>query len=697
MSGRPVEAMIASGAGPPPGQRLHRTSILAAALAAGLTALACQPKVRRPPGDEAPYPALDLAAIDRAAEPCHDFYQYACGRWVAETPVPADRTVLVRGEGEVEERNARLLRRILDEARAGRVDAQDRFGRKAGDFYGACMEEADVDARGLAELQAEWARIDAIESRAALADELSRLTAMGIAVPYTVRADVDPADPRRAVLAFDGGGLGLPSAAQYLADEPESADLRDRYRAHVERELALAGVPPAEVEAVTRRALELERALAAARPAAGEPETRATRERLLLLAPGYPWERVLRAMGAGARTRVFLAEPTFAAAVGRLALDAPLDVWKAYLRWRLTETLAGERALPAPLVEERLRFQSLLRPVSAEPRPRWKHCVDSTARTFAPALGRAFGRRHLGAGRERAAEIAAAVAGGLGEAIDGAPWSDRPTAARASEKLAKLEVLAGFPDAVPDYDKLRVSKGSYLRNVLSARRFAVAREVARAERPVDRAEWLVSPLAAAPSYAPERNALCLPAGALQPPGWIREAPDAAMFGAFGTQIGRALARAVGDAGRRRGPEGEAADWWSAEAARRFEARATCVAEQYDAFRAEPGDGTGGDPRALATNLADLAGLRAGYEAMRGARNGEEGPRVSGFTPDQQFFLAYAQSLCTTALAEVDPDGGVPASYRVNGPLSNFPEFAKAFRCGAGSSMARPAAVRCDVW
>jgi endothelin-converting enzyme/putative endopeptidase len=323
--------------------------------------------------------------------------------------------------------------------------------------------------------------------------------------------------------------------------------------------------------------------------------------------------------------------------------------------------------------------------------------VDATARTFAPALGRAFGRRHLGASRARAEGIAAAVAGGLGDAIEGAPWSDRPTAARASGKLEKLEVLVGFPDAVPDYDKLRVNKRSYLRNVLSARRFAVSQEVARAERPVDRAEWLVSPLAAAPSYAPERNALCLPAGALQPPGWIREAPDAVTFGGFGTQIGRALAGAVEDAGRRHGPEGEAADWWSAEAAGRFEARAACVAEQYDAFRAEAGDGTGGGPRAVATNLADLAGLRAGYEAMRAARDGGDGPRLSGFTPDQQFFLAYAQSLCTTALAEVDPDGGVPARFRVNGPLSNFPEFAKAYRCGAGSSMARPAAVRCDVW
>jgi len=674
---------------------LHRTFIV---VSAAVALAACQPRVRRPPGDEAPYPALDLAAIDRSAEPCEDFYQYACGRWIAETAVPADRTAFARAAGEVEERNARLLRRVLEDARAGKVDPQDRFGRKAGDFYAACMEEADVDARGRAELQAEWARLEAIGDRGALADELSRLTAMGVAVPYTVRAMVDPEDARRAVLALDAGGLGLPRPELYLAGAPDAAELRERYAGHVKKELALAGVPPAEVDALAAAAVALERALAEARPARGEPGVRVERARLQTLAPGFPWERFLRTLGSGGRARIYLSEPTFAAGLGRVFLEAPLDRWKAYLRWRLAETLADERALPAPMVEERHRFLGLVSPTAAEPRPRWKHCVDATGRTFGVALGMSFGRRHLGpGGRERAERIAAAVGGGLGAALDGAPWADRATRERAARKLERLERLVGYPDAAgQEHERLRVSRTSWLRNVLSARRFAVSREVARAERPVDRAEWLVSPLAPAPGYAPDRNALHVPAGALQPPGWIRDAPDPVTYGSLGVELGRALAGAIGGEGRRRGPDGEVADWWSAEAARRFEARAACVDEQYAAFQAE----TGGPPAAdstRASNLADVAGLRAAYAAMKAARvAGQESSKHLGFGPDQQFFLAYAQSLCTVSVVEAGA-AEVPARFRVNGPLSNLPEFAKAFRCEAGSWMARPAGARCEVW
>ncbi len=698
MSPRPAAAMIdrpAGRPGPPRGSKpLHRPFIVVAAVALA----ACQPRVRRPPGDEAPYPPIDLAAVDRAAEPCEDFYQYACGRWIAETAVPADRTSFVRAASEVEERDARLLRRILDDARAGKVDPQDRYGRKAGDFYAACMEEADVDARGRAELQAEWARLDAIGDRGGLADELARLAAMGVAVPYTVRALVDPEDPRRAVLALEADGLGLPRPALYLADGPDGAALRERYAGHVKKELALAGVPPAEIDALAAGAVALEHALAAARRPRGEAPVRVERAGLQTLAPGFPWERLLRTLGGGGRARILVPEPGFAAGLGRVFLEAPLDRWKAYLRWRLAETLADERALPAPMVEERLRFLGLLAPSPAEPRARWKHCVDVTGRTFGVVLGRSFGRRHLGpGGRERAERIAAAVSGGLGAALDGAPWADRATRERAARKLERVERLVGYPDAAgQDHEKLRVTRTSWLRNVLSARRFAVAREVARAERPVDRAEWLVSPLAPAPGYAADRNALHVPAGALQPPGWIRDAPDPVTYGSLGVDVGRALVGAIDGEGRRHGPEGEVAAWWSAEAARRYDEGAACVDEQYAAFRAETG-GPPPDGDVRASNLADLAAVRAAYEAMEAARvAGQETSKHLGFGPDQQFFLAYAQSLCTVSVVEAGA-GEVPARFRVNGPLSNLPEFAKAFRCEAGSRMARPAATRCGVW
>jgi putative endopeptidase len=681
--------------------RVHRPSALALVAAAVLVA-ACHQRVRRPAGDELPYPPLDEAAMDRAASPCQDFYQYACGRWVAETPVPADRTSWVRGQGELEERDARLLRRILEDARDGKVDAQDRFGRRVGDFYAACMEEADVEARATAELQAEWARLDAVSDREDLAQSLARLEAMGIAVPFMLRAVPDPSDPRRALLALEADGTGLPGPAHYRAEEPW-ATARNAYAAHLGAELRLAGLPAVRVEGAVQGALDLERALAEARaPAPGDAPRRVDRAGLERLAPAYPWSALLEAIGAGRRVGLAAADPGFVAAVGRLFEEAPLEAWRDYLRWRLTDAMTAARATTAAMVAERFRFQGTLGPAPAELRPRWKHCVQETGRVFAFAAGTAFGRRHLGlTGRERAAALVSEVEAGMRSAIEGAPWMDAATRARAAHKLERLQVQVGYPDAAPDYDRLRAGRTSYFRNVLSAGRFAVATEVGRAERPVDRAEWVVGPFAAAPAYLADRNTLCVPAGALQPPLFDRDAPDAVQLGAMGVRIGQRLAEVFQGPGRERGAEGERSPWWTAEAGRGFAAAATCLSDQYQAYRTAPGapptEGAAGPDPALA--LSDLAGLRAVLEALRDAQEvaGAPPPRLLGMGAEQQLFLAWAQTLCTARPAPGVAGDDLPARFRVNGPLSNLSEFAKAFRCGEGTPMARPPEARCRAW
>ena len=691
---------------------MRRLLLLAAVT---LVASACHQRTRRTAGDEIPYPALDEAALDRNALPCQDFYQFACGRWASEVPAPPDRKGWTRGTGEVEERNARLMRRILEEAGAGKVEAQERFGRKAGDFYAACMDEAGVEASGLAELQAEWARLDAISDRMELADELSRLEAMGLGVPFGVSTRPDPASAAHDLLLLAAGAEGVAprdedggtAEARALQGSPDAGQGgTDPFLEHVRAMLRLGGFPPAQVEEEAAAAVGLQRAIAGAptTPPVGpgtEPR-RLDRAGLQRLAPQFPWGRLLRALGAE-RLNAFGADEPFVGRVGQAFEQAPVADWKAYLRFRLAEAMAAERALPARLVQEWFRFLGApAPPLPAELRPRWKHCVDATVRTFPFAAGGAFARRHLGtSGRDRAGWLVSDLQRGMLVTVESAPWIDAATQSRAAGKLDRMVVQIGFPDADAgaDYRALRVSRDSYFRNVLSAGRFEVAREVARASRPVDRGEWLAGPFAPRPGYWPARNVLCVPAGALQPPVYNLEAPDPVVFGAMGTSIGRALAGALEGSGRLRGQDGTPGDWWTPAAARGFEARTACLVEQYGAYESAGAqlDGRG----TLPGNLADLAGLRAAYEAMRAERIAHPGPekKVLGFTADQQFFLGYAQTLCTAAEpgGEAANGGRPPARFRVNGPLSNLPEFARAFRCAEGSPLARPARARCDVW
>jgi putative endopeptidase len=679
-------------------------------LAAALV-VACHQRVRRTAGDEVPYPAIDEASLDRNTGPCQDFYQFACGGWAAEVPVPADRTQWIRGAGEVEERNARLLRRILEDAGAGKVGSQERFGRKAGDFYAACMDDADVEASGLAELQAEWARIDAVSDRQELGEELSRLESMGLRAPFGIRAEPDPAAAARDLLVIGRQGVGLApgdrSGGAQPSDDagPGAPDaIAGGRAAHVQAMLRLGGLPAERVETEGAAAASLEHALEGASPAGpARPPERLDRAALQRLAPGFPWSRFLRALGAERLEVVGVDDPAFAARVAEAFQQAPISEWKAYLLSRLEEAMAAERALPTPAVQEWFRFQGTLGPTPRELRPRWKHCVDVTARTLPFSAGAAFARKHLKAsGRERAGSLVSYVQKGMLAAVEAAPWIDGPTQSRAAAKLDRMVAQIGYPESGPDYYTLRVGRESYFRNLLSAGRFEVSQQVARASRPVDRGEWLVGPYAAAPEYWPARNALCIPAGALQPPLYNTEANDPVVYGSMGTAIGRCMAEALQGEGRERGPEGAALDWWTPATARAFEPRATCLADQFGAYEPAPGKRLDGR-RTLVSNLADLAGLRAAWEAMRAARiaNPASDKRVLGFTADQQFFIGFAQSLCASA-AESPADQGVPgavppARFRVNGPLSNMPEFAGAFRCGAGSPMVRPAAARCDIW
>ena len=656
--------------------------------------LACRVPPRAT-GDEAPVPALDAAAIDRSVSPCEDFYAFACGGWIASTPVPPDRLSLERGAGALEERNARDLRRILEDARGGkadaRADAREKLARKAGEFYGVCMDEAAVDARGLADLLAEWAAIDAVQDRGGLVEGLGHLETMGLSVPFAVGV-TSPAGPgARAELSLGVDGLGLPDRALYL--DPAAEPVRTLYAAHVQAMLQLAGVAASQAQAEAAAVLGLERGLAEPSGSldAGDPATAAVHldaAGLQRLAPGFPWTLFFGALGIARPAVLTVTAPALVSRAGDLFEQAPLETWKAYLRWRVTDAMAAARALPARMVEERFRFRGAAFGGPPAQRPRWKDCVAATERALGPALGELYVRRVVRAERrERAAHLAIELQRALDAELRRLPWMDDATRGRARERLSHLTIRTGGPEPGREEGALRVGRDSYFRNVLSAGRLEVRRRLEEVGRTPAEREWPTSAASVRVVYDPAQNALFLPGGVLQPP-FFEDGSEELRHGAGGTLLGGALVAAL-EAGA---GQGGAPGWWTGPTAAQFQGVTACLARESGAVA------PGAEASAAALEeLADLGGVHLAWSALQYARAGTPAARkLHGLTPDQQFFVAFAQVRCT-ARREDDRTEGRPMRARVNGALSSAEEFAAAFGCKEGSAMVRPAGARCGAW
>lgn len=659
---------------------------------------------------EAPrLPPLEEAALDRDTAACQDFYQYACGGWLAKTEIPADKPAWSRGFFDLDERNSKDLRRIAEDAAAGRVDPRDRFAQKVGDFYASCMDEAGVEARGLADLKSEWARIDAVKDPTTLVAEIARLNAAGLEAPFAFTADQDAKDATQVIGILYQGGLSLPDRDYYLSDDEKNRTIRDRFGEAMRTMLGLAGVPAAEAAAQAKAVEDLERRLAEAhwaRVEMREPSriyNRVDRAGLERLAPSFDWGTWFAGLGHPAIAAVSTSTPRYVERVGQLVNEAPIDVWKTYLKWHLLSEMAAHRALPKAFVDANFTFTSGAFTGAKEQQPRWQKCVDETDAALGFALGQTYVRRHFGAeGKRRTSRMVVEIEKAMERDIAGLPWMDEATKARAREKLGKVFNKIGYPDEWRDYGPMNVSRASYFRNVLAAQRFEVNRQLTKIGKPLDRTEWLMSPPTVNAYYNPSMNEMVFPAGILQPPFFNPAAPDAVNYGAMGMVVGHELTHGFDDEGRQYDAFGNLREWWSPAVGQEFDRRAACVVEQYSGYEPLPGAKLNGK-LTLGENIADLGGLKLAFAAMQASREAKPGgEELLGFTPEQQFFLGYAQSWCFEArdeyarmLVTVDPHS--PAKFRVNGPLANLPEFARAFACKEGDAMVRPAAERCEVW
>ena len=652
------------------------------------------------PVNPAPPPGVDFTALDRSVSPCDDFYQFACGAWMKRTPIPDDRPSWGRAFSEILQRNEALLRDILEKDARGEADAADPYASKVGAYYATCMDEEKAETASLATLRLELASIDAIRDGKSLAREVAHLHRGGARAFFAFGSRQDYKDATQVIGGIDQGGLGLPDRDYYTKDDKKSVELRALYLDHVGKMLELAGTPADAARSQAARVVALEAGLALAsmdKVARRDPNKmyhRLERKGLAATAPHFVWDDYFSAVGAPDVQAINVTAPEFFKALDGVVGAPSLDDVHSYLRWRAIEGAAD--MLGKRFVDERFRFNQALTGAKVL-LPRWKRCVAMTDRALGEALGRSFVTTTVGdEGKKIAKEMIVAIERAFEENLSSLSWMDAAAKKASLYKLHKIVNKVAYPDRWREYDQLQVGRESLLANARAAATFESARDLRKLGRPVDRDEWRMSPPTVNAYYSSSLNEMVFPAGIMQLPFFSPEAPLPSNFGGLGMVMGHELTHGFDDSGRKFDGDGNLHEWWSPKVGKAFDERAACVARQYDGYLAVDDVHLNGK-LTLGENIADIGGLKLMLAALR-TRGG--GKPVNGFTDEQQAFLSFAQVWCTNFRPEAARTQALTnphstSQWRVNGPVSDTPDFAKAFACKAGAPMAP--VNHCTVW
>jgi len=647
-------------------------------------------------------PGFDPAAIDRTADPCVDFYQFACGAWMKANPVPPDQSRWGRFDA-LQDGNRDVLHKIL-EAAAVAKPGRTAIEQKIGDYYAACMNETEIDAKDGTPLKPELNRIASLEDKAGLTDTVVALFRNGTSPFFRFGSGPDAKNSSMMIADLDQGGLGLPDRDYYLKTDEKSVEIRKLYVAHVQKMLQLAGANAADSAKQAQAVMAFETELAKAsldRVARRDPEKvyhKMTLRELDALGSGIAWTRFFKDAGAPSLQALNVDVPDFIKGMNAAIASASLDDLKAYLTWNLVRD--SSNALSLPFEQESFNFYGKVLRGAKEMRPRWKRCVDLTDQQLPDALGRKFVETTLGAeGMRRTHEMVGEIEKSMAADLQSLDWMTPPTRQLAMEKLHGVLNKIGTNDKWRTYATVRISRDDFFGNTERAGRYEVERELSRIGKPVDKKEWGMSQPTVNAYYDPQQNNINFPAGILQPPFYDNKMDAPVNYGAIGSVVGHELTHGFDDSGRHFDGEGNLRDWWTAEDAKEFEKRAECFVKEYAAF--EPVDGLHLNGKlTLGENTADNGGVRLAFMALMKSIEGKPPAKIDGFTAEQRFFLGWGQIWCENQTPEVarlrvQVDPHSTARARVNGVLSNMPEFQNAFACTAGQPMLRQPA--CRVW
>ena len=684
----------------------NAASASAADAAKPATAAAATPEG---PLDQLPYtPSLDTAAMDRSADPCEDLYQYACGGWMAANPIPPDQarwSVYAKMANE----NQRYLWGILDKLSA--ADPQRSANQvRMGDYFAACMDESAADRQALAPLRPLLSRIDALKDRRELPALLAalHLATNNERVFFHFTSGQDMADSTRVIAFAYAGGLSLPDREYYFKADGKSRALRAQFIAHVARSFELLGDAPEAARAQAKQVMAMETALARASlsrvdkrdPYKGfHPMTAAG---LQALTPGFDWAAYQRGLGLDPQAAYNVTEPAYFKALSKELRQRDLAQLRNALRWQLVSSQAP--TLSGAVVSANFEFFGQTLQGVPQLKARWKRCVELVDAQLGEALGQEFVARNFSPDlKDKTLTMTKQIEDAMAARIQSLGWMSATTKQRAVEKLHAIVNKIGYPDRWRDYGALTVARDDFAGNVMRGNGFELKRQLAKIGKPLDRGEWGMTPQTVNAYYDAQMNDINFPAGVLQAPLFDPKLDDAPNYGNTGGTIGHELIHGFDDEGRQFDAKGNLRDWWTKKDGQAFEQRAACVAKQYAQYVVVD-DIRINSKLTLGEDLADLGGLVLAHAAWK-AQIADMSPKPAdrdGLTPEQRFFVGFAQWDCSHARPEyarvhalTDPHS--PGRYRINGVAVNMPEFEQAFRCKPGQKMVKPDAERCRVW
>jgi putative endopeptidase len=644
---------------------------------------------------------FDPGAIDHAVSPCVNFYQYSCGTWLKNNPIPSDQASWGRFD-ELQEHNREILHQIAEKD-SEPTPSRTAIEQKVGDYWAACMDESRINALGTEPMKAELARIAALHTRAELAVEIARMHAIGVNVLFNLSSGQDFKDSTEVIAQADQGGLGLPERDYYFKEEDRSKEIRKEYVKHVAAIFRLMGSSAAEADTQADTVMKFETALAkgsldvTSRRDPANIYHRMPLSDLEAMDGAFDWPAYLKEIKAPPIKELNVAVPDFFKAMETLLKTPDSPAVKTYLSWHYVHNQAA--LLPSAFVNENFRFYRTVLTGTKEMRPRWKRCIQMEDNELGEALGQEYVNRTFGQeGKQRTLEMVHYLEQALGQDIQKLDWMSPVTKQRALEKLHAITNKIGYPEKWKDYSTVGIRRDDAIGNSRRANEFEVHRDLNKIGKPVDRLEWQMTPPTVNAYYDPQMNNINFPAGILQPPFFMREGDDAVNFGAIGAVIGHELTHGFDDQGRQFDAKGNLADWWTEADAKAFNQRSECFVNEYGSFKV--GDVNLNGKLTLGENTADNGGLRVAYMALMEKLAGHTPQKVDGFTPQQRLFLGFGQIWCESTRPEQErlqatTDPHSLPQFRVNGTVSNMPEFSSAFACKEGQPMVRENA--CHVW